>query len=462
MTFSSLIALAELTTAPITNIGSTTAASGGNITPGGAVVTARGVCWSTDAHPTVDLITKTSDGTGAGAFVSNITGLLTGTTYFVRAYATNSVGTSYGDELSFTTSAIPSIATAAVSNITTTTATSGGNITAENGAPVTAKGICWSLTSGATIDLSTKTTDGTGAGSFVSNMTGLSPGSTYFVRSYATNTAGTSYGNELNFTTPPALATIVTAPIDNITNTSASSGGNITNDGGSSITSRGVCWSTSPNPTIEVGAKTTDGSGAGVFVSSISGLTVNTTYYVRAYAVSSAGTSYGDQLSFTAGVTPHTVGESFGGGVVFYVNGTGLHGLIATTSDQSASKAWWNGSNVLTGATGTDVGTGQPNTTAIVSVQGAGDYAASVADQFSSGGFTDWYLPSKDELVLLLGQKTTVGGFIEYPYWSSSETTVNGETTAWAWMVDFTATQSHPVNAINKGYAFAVRVIRSF
>jgi uncharacterized protein (TIGR02145 family) len=95
--------------------------------------------------------------------------------------------------------------------------------------------------------------------------------------------------------TPPI---ITTTSVSAIIYTTATSGGNITSDGGADITARGVCWSTTENPTIELSTKTTDGTGTGVFTSSITGLTVSTTYYVRAYATNIAGTSYGAQISF--------------------------------------------------------------------------------------------------------------------------------------------------------------------
>ncbi len=93
-----------LTTTTVTGIAKTSAVSGGNITnDGGSAVTARGVCWSTSANPTVDLATKTVDGAGSGSFTSNITGLIAGVTYYLRAYATNGNGTTYGNEISFRT-----------------------------------------------------------------------------------------------------------------------------------------------------------------------------------------------------------------------------------------------------------------------------------------------------------------------------------------------------------------------
>ncbi len=295
-----------LTTADIIDITTSTAMSGGNITDnGGANVTARGVCWSTSANPTT-ANTKTTDGNGSGVFTSSITGLSNNTTYHVRAYATNSAGTAYGDDISFTTGTAittPTITTIALSAITATTASSGGNITDNGGANVTARGVCWSISTNPTI-ANTKTTDGTGSGTFTSSITGLSNNTTYHVRAYATNSAGTAYGDDISFTTGTAITTptITTTALSAITATTASSGGNITDNGGANVTARGVCWSTSSNPTI-ANTKTTDGNGSGAFTSSITGLTANTTYHVRAYATNSAGTAYGNDISFTTSTT---------------------------------------------------------------------------------------------------------------------------------------------------------------
>jgi hypothetical protein len=123
-----------LTTNAQTNVTLNSATSGGVITKdGGEAVTARGVCWGVTSKPTF-AGSHTSDGTGTGSFESNITGLTSNTLYYVRAYATNSVGTAYGNEISFTTNSISlgSLTTTAVTAITQTTATSGGNIT-DNG-----------------------------------------------------------------------------------------------------------------------------------------------------------------------------------------------------------------------------------------------------------------------------------------------------------------------------------------
>jgi len=291
----------------ISSIAYTTATSGGSITvDGGAPVSARGVCWSTNASPTVVLSTKTTDGTGFGTFTSSITGLLPATTYHVRAYATNSVGTGYGQEQIFITSqtSVPTLSTTAASFIGTTTGVTGGNIQSDGGASITTRGVCWSTTSGATTSLSTKTSDGTGAGIFTSNLTGLTASTLYYVRAYATNAIGTSYGNEVTFTTSaqvttPTVPVLFTNAITSITSTTAVSGGVTTSDGGSTITQRGVCWSTSTGPTISLSTKTSDGTGTGSYTSNIAGLAPSTTYYVRSYATNISGTGYGQELTFT-------------------------------------------------------------------------------------------------------------------------------------------------------------------
>ncbi|MGA3015123.1 MAG: choice-of-anchor Q domain-containing protein, partial [Bacteroidales bacterium] len=284
----------SVTTASITNITQTTATGGGNVTSnGGASVTARGVCWSMTTNPTTSN-SKTTDGTGTGAFTSNLTGLTGNTLYYVRAYATNSVGTAYGNQVSFTTLActLPTVTTTPVSNITQGTATSGGNVTSDGGASVTARGVCWSTTTNPTISNS-KTSDGTGTGTYTSNITGLTANTLYYVRAYATNSAGTAYGNQVSFTTLPyALPTVTTATITNIAQTTATGGGTVTSDGGTTVTARGVCWSTSTNPTTSNNF-TTNGSGIGTFTSSLTGLTAGTLYYVRAYATNVSGTAYG-------------------------------------------------------------------------------------------------------------------------------------------------------------------------
>jgi uncharacterized protein (TIGR02145 family) len=496
----------SVTTNPITNITQNSATGGGNVTSdGGATVTAHGICWSTSSNPTTSG-SHSTDGSGTGTFISSLTGLAQNTQYYVRAYATNGVGTAYGNQVTFSTLTIPAVTTNAVTNITQTTATCGGNVTSGGGTTVTARGVCWSTTANPTTSGS-HTTDGSGTGTFVSNLSGLTFNTIYYVRAYATNIVGTAYGNQVNFTTADTTSSficgstlldvrdgktysivqigtqcwmgqnlnigtrinasnqqtnnniiekycysnlesncdiygglyqwnemmqyvtnegangicpsgshiptdaewtilmdflgghtiaggamketgfthwaspnggasnssgftglpgglrydgygyssltyngyfwsssqtdvtyawkywlqygnaylgrdsyylkvygfsvrclkeiipLVTTNLVTIVDTNnAVSGGNVITDGGKPVIARGVCWSSSPNPTTS-NTHTADGSGTGLFVSNLSGLTTNTYYYVRAYATNSVGTSYGNQVGFNTSWT---------------------------------------------------------------------------------------------------------------------------------------------------------------
>ena len=300
--FTTQTTVPTVTTNTVSSITSSTATCGGDVTStGGVSVTARGVCWGTSQNPTVS-DTHTTNGTGSGSFTSSITGLAPGTTYYVRAYATNSVGTSYGEQRSFTTLAVtPTVTTNTVSDVTLTTATCGGNVTYTGGASVTARGVCWSTSQSPTVS-DNHTIEGSGLGSFTSNLTELSMGTTYYIRAYATNSAGTAYGAQQSFTTLTTTPSVTTNTVSSINPTSATCGGNVTSTGGLSVTARGVCWSTSQNPTVN-DSHTTNGTGTGSFTSNMTGLTHSTTYYVRAYATNSMGTSYGEQRSFTTRAT---------------------------------------------------------------------------------------------------------------------------------------------------------------
>lgn len=292
-------ALPMVTTNPATDVLQTGATSGGNvIATGYSDITTRGICWSTNQNPTV-ADSKTTEAAGIGTYTSTLTGLLTNTTYYLRAYATNAAGTAYGNQVTFKTFltvVFPTITTNAVTNITANAVTSGGNLTATGGGEVTARGVCWSDHQNPIITDS-KTSDGTGTGQFQSQISGLIPG-TYYLRAYATNSAGTGYGNMITFATEKTLPVLTTKAITDISAMGAVSGGSISSAGGGTITGRGICWSESPNPTI-ANEKTTSTATASSFSAAIAKATPGTTYYLKAYATNEVGTGYGEQKTFT-------------------------------------------------------------------------------------------------------------------------------------------------------------------
>jgi uncharacterized protein (TIGR02145 family) len=299
---SNTVLLPTVSTHVVTGITQTTATCGGDISDdGGAEVTTRGVCWNLTGDPVIT-DNKTNDGSGMGSFVSAISGLTAGTPYFVRAYAVNSAGTAYGESQPFTTTqgtSLPVVTTGDITGITKTNACGGGNVLSDGGANVIARGICWN-TGGAPSLSDNHTTDDAGIGAYQSCMNGLTPGTPYFVRAYATNSVGTAYGQEKQFTTVQdvQIPAVTTTEVTDIKETTVACGGNVTSQGGASVTARGVCWNLTGSPTI-ADPKTSDGSGAGAFTSSITGLTAGTPYYVRAYATNSGGTAYGEEKQFT-------------------------------------------------------------------------------------------------------------------------------------------------------------------
>jgi uncharacterized protein (TIGR02145 family) len=665
--FSTLaMAVPTLSTTAISAITATTATCGGSITSnGGSAVTVSGICWSTATNPTTTLGTKTTNGTLTGSFTGSMTNLLPATTYYVRAYATNGVGTGYGNELSFTTLSInfPTITTGSVTEVTTSSAKVNGEVTNEGNGTVSERGICWGTSANPTI-AGSHNASGTGLGTFTVDITGLTGNTTYHVRAYATNEAGTAYGSDVSFTTPitvsdvdgntykavtigtqvwmaenlkttrlndgsaiplvtlasewknlstPAYCwydntigykdyfgglynwyvvetgklcpsgwhvpsdwewkelemflgmtlaeadqtgwrgsgigtmlkstsgwstngtntsgftglpggdrsgadgafnyvneygywwstsagsltnysmmrdlgnvstvgrysfsnkmglsvrclkgSVETVPIvstnsiSSITANSSVCGGNVSADGGASVTARGVCWSTSPNPTVDLTTKTTDGAGTGSFTSSITGLTPGTKYYVRAYATNSVGTAYGEEVNFTTAVT--AIGATYAGGIVFYLDETGQHGLVCAPSDQSTGAPWGCQGTNLPGADGTAVGTGAQNTIDIENGCTTAGTAADICANLSLNGYTDWFFPSKDELNLMYTnlKLNGIGNFTESWYSSSSEYSANN-----VWEQNFsTGTQTTMYGQLNnKGLTRFVRAARAF
>ena len=294
----------------VTGYSKNTATVEGNVTDdGGAKVTARGICWSEEENPTT-LNDNTIEGSGTGTFTSTLTDLTAGTTYYARAYAENKAGIAYGNEVSFNTNAatLPVLTTDSVTSIMSVTAVSGGDITDDGGSEITARGVCWSTEALPTVN-DDKTTDGAGTGSFTSHITGLEPDYGYYVRAYATSSAGTGYGEQYHFYTIVMPPVIYTLDATDITSYSAVSGGYSIDPADTPISSRGIRYTVkendiySPSQALSIEA----GPGDADFTSTMTGLIMDTVYYVVAYATNGSGTSYGEVKSFRTGDIPAPV-----------------------------------------------------------------------------------------------------------------------------------------------------------
>jgi uncharacterized protein (TIGR02145 family) len=531
-----------VTTASASGITPYSATLGGDVTSsGGGAVFSRGVAYGFSTNPTTSG-NITTDGSGVGSFVSMLISLTPNTPYFVRAYATNSVGTAYGNEVTFTTQA--SLVQSCQGTPTVTDIDGNVYNTVQIGTQ------CWTQSNlkvskyrnGDSIitDLDNNQWSSSTTGAYavyynilandstygklynwyvVNDSRGLCPTGWHVPSDVEWNTLGTSvsgsalrsttgwYGpnaagvtNSSGFTALPGgfrrndgayyqggqdgfwwsstnagsgtawcrfltydsdgglrrtgnghdfrygfsvrcikdslgfgsamIPTVTTAIATAITSNSATLGGNVTSDGGSTVTSRGLAYGTLTTPTISDNF-TYEGSGLGSFTTTLTGLSPLGTYYARAYATNSVGTSYGNEIVFSTSIS---IGDTYGGGIVFYIDGTGQHGLISAPSNQGRIVWGCYGSNLM-GNFSTALGSGLSNTNFILNGCLARPIAASVCADLVLNGFDDWFLPSRDELSLMYNNLSQqgIGNFSTGDwYWSSSQIDANG-----AWPVNF-------------------------
>jgi hypothetical protein len=449
LTLTTLAASApNLSTVSISAVGSTTANSGGVIiSDGGSTITNKGICWSTSANPTISN-SFVSSGNGSSSFNSVLSGLTVNTLYYVRSFAVNATGTAYGNQLTFTTTSSPSpipglpiIGTVSIVK-TVSNYVGGGYVSYDGGSNITQQGICWNTTGTPTILDNVVADDSTGQG-FFSTLVNI-PSTcniTYYIRAFAVNASGIAYGNQV--TVGSGLVSSFDLPVlTSNGGTSATISSNILTDGGCAVTQRGICWSITSNPTLVLPSSTANpfivasGLGIGSFESTMNNLVPNTTYYVRTYATTSTGTYFSNQLTFTTGsASGLAIGQTYGGGIIFYLDNTGQHGLIVSNQD-IGGRPW--GCYPSCFSTPTTFGSGAQNTTNIVSLCSQSNSAALACDQYSINGYSDWYLPSFEELKLVWKNLTMNGvssTLVLNNYWSSSDLG-KGCDRAWAFNFD--------------------------
>jgi hypothetical protein len=290
-------------TTSVSNIGPTTAMAGGSvINISGNYIQAKGIVWNTRSSPTVHLSTKTIDNTYENSFTNLLTGLSPETEYFVRAYATTSMGTTYGQEEIFYTlpAGIPIVNTE-IYQCLESIAYGQVGLVDNGGSPITEIGLVWSTDHSPTALLSTKISNCRDDWmKYFCQIEGLIPSTTYYVRGYATNYFGTGYGQELEMVTlDPGLPSVQTYIPVGIGSAVATGRGEVHSDHGSPLIEQGMVWSTSSEPTISLSTKTIANAGIGKFNSTLTELSPSTVYYVRAYATNELGTAYGNEVTFT-------------------------------------------------------------------------------------------------------------------------------------------------------------------
>lgn len=354
----------------------------------------------------------------------------------------------------------PLVQTKSITGIWSISATCGGEILDRGTSNVTKYGICWSTSSSPTVD-NEKTVNNIGSTDFTNTLTSLTQNTTYYVRAYATNNEGTGYGDEKSFSTyEVTLATTTTSTPTLITTTEITIGGTINNNGNGDIFERGICWSTSPAPTINDNHQVDSTNSGSTFTLNLTGLTSETTYYIRSYATNYAGTAYGQEIIY---VNPHVtfIGEFYQGGVVIRIDNTGLHGTVCTISDQSSGAPW--GCAAVSGVYDAQ-NTGTSNTLAIISACPTPGIAAEICYNLDMNGYNDWFLPTYWEILDIKNRRNEInstsnanGGDILSPtfYWGSNAVDLSNNASAY----DFSTETS---SSLNKNTLNYVRAIRTF
>jgi len=300
------VELPVVSTTPATEVTVSTATSGGTITSdGGATVTANGVCWGVNSNPTTDG-SKTVDGGSIGQYISNLTGLEGGTIYHIRAYATNSAGTAYGADMSFTTLGLAPIGlTQPVTNNSATGVTLNGTVNANYLSTTVTFEYGISTSYGQSVTANPSPVDGNSITNVSASISGLSAGVTYHYRIKTVNSLGTTYGDDMTFTTSGQAPIVVTQTTSSLSSTGVTLNGTVNPNSASTTVTFEYGLTASYGNSIAAIPGTLTGNNTSAVSAVVSGLTPGTTYHFRIKAVNSLGTVYGSDMSFmTSGEVP--------------------------------------------------------------------------------------------------------------------------------------------------------------
>ena len=301
MTFLTNTSLPKLSLVNVSAITSTSATLTANVTDhGGETVSEVGFYYSTDPAVDVNTSEKIEKSYAGTAFTASLSNLSIYTIYYVRAYATNSAGTSYSNVITFRTLAsAPVVSTLGSTEVHSAGATLSGTVLTDNGAEITERGFVWMQGDGTpTTDLHKEVVSGT-VGDFTAALTGLEPNKKYSFRAYAINSVGTSYGTVMTFSTVAGLPVLSSVAVSQITSTSATFTSDVMDHGGETVSEVGFYYSEEETVDVATAVKVSMNYAGGSFNTAISNLSIAATYYVKSYAVNSAGTAYSNVVSFT-------------------------------------------------------------------------------------------------------------------------------------------------------------------
>lgn len=301
--------LPVVSTTPVTNITVSTATGGGTITDdGGATVTSNGVCWSKTENPTIEG-SKTNESVSTGQFVSNLAGLDAGTTYHVRAYATNAVGTSYGDDMTFLTfGEAPINVTVEATTISSNGATLNGTVNPNYLSTIVSFEYGLTNSYGQNISAIPSPLTGSSSTSVSANATGLNPGTIYHFRVRAENSKGIIYGTDKSFTTLGGVPIITSKTPIELTAESVVLNGTVNPNYLSTVVSFEYGLTNAYGNNVNAVESPITGNSNTDITANISSLTPATTYHYRIKAVNTLGITYSDDLTFsTLGGVPSAI-----------------------------------------------------------------------------------------------------------------------------------------------------------
>lgn len=451
-----------VTTQTVTNILMNSATFNGLVNANGLSTTPRFEYGTTTSYGSSINASPNPVTGGVTTSVSANVALSANTTYHYRIIANNAVDYSYGSDQTFTTpGSAPTASAVAASFITISGATLNGLVNANGYSTVVTFEYGLTTSYGTIATAVQSPISGNYNANVNANIAGLTENVTYHYRVKAVNALGTIYSSDMTFTTLGQPPTVSVSSAADISSGSATLRGVVNANYLNSVVTFEYGLTTSYGNSITTTQSPVSGSTNTNVSAGISGLTFSTIYHYRVKAVNSLGTVYSSDMQFTT--LPINVGDYYAGGIIFYIDITGQHGLVCAPTDQSTGAAWGCDGVAISGADSSSVGWGNQNTLDIIAGCATPGIAARICNNLVLGGYDDWFLPSWQELVLMRSNiyQNGLGDFGEDQfYWSSTEYFNSSDSLYYAIIVKFTWDEQNYIS--NKNNLRYVRAVRAF